>query len=178
MARQAAPKKIGKRTLATMNKGFYGEEPVYDRLLTSKELSEALTWYNYNMDEKTGNAQLVQFLEDQGRSDDAKAAKKGGDKFFTSSLGRLARIVNMGGKLPEFAIDNFENAFTECLIRFKEANQAAPKTVYKDTPKVNERNVELAEAIQQAIDKRAPRFSLIKFLTKENVNKKLGVKIA
>lgn len=80
-------KQLGEKVIKSLNVGFYGTEPVYDRELTSKELQDALTWYNYNMDLKDGNAFLVKYLINTGADAElVKAVKAGNERFFPLSL--------------------------------------------------------------------------------------------
>ena len=76
-------KALGVKIIHPLDLGFYGPEPVYDRLLTPKELGAALTWYNYNMDDKMGLTFVIQFLNDQGLTEDAKVVKAAGEKYFS-----------------------------------------------------------------------------------------------
>lgn len=162
-------KKVGIKVLASLNLGFYGPEPIYDRLLTSKELSEALTWYNYNMDDKDGIKFAAQYLESIGNKEDAKLVTSGNLKYFPASIGRIARIILMGGQVPDYAMDNFNKALEDGKARFLADKDLGPKVIYKDEPHLNERNVVLLDTILSAIETQSRKFKVTDYLTKENV---------
>lgn len=160
-------KQIGVKVIKSLNMGFYGSEPVYDRELSSKELQDALTWYNYNMDLKDGNGFLVQYLNNTGADADLiKAVKSGNDKFFPVSLYKLARIINLGGKLPDYAMKWIDSGLAD---GFKKYKGYKGEEVFIAPKKLNERNVNLLWPIEAAIDKKDKKFDLVEYLTDQKV---------
>ena len=156
--------KVGIKVLTSMNLGFYGPEPIYDRKMTDKEFSDAVSWYNYNIDDKDGTQFVAQYLVSQNRDDEAALVKKYGTKYFPSSMGRIARILLTGGTPPDYAMVNFEQALKDGLNHLQASQKDAPVTIYKDEPRVNERNVALVETIQEAYEALSRKFEVKEFL--------------
>lgn len=154
----------------------YGKEPVYDRLLTSTELGDALTWYNYNMDEKQSIGFLVDYLnrEKDPRGAIIKAAKKL-SWVFPFSLGRLAKIMLNGGILPDYAMVNFEKAMKDGLEKLAVESVVEE---YVSVPRLNEKNVELLEPIETAIDDLDLTFDLRDYLAEQKVPQAKAAKVA
>lgn len=168
-------KQLGEKVIKSLNVGFYGTEPVYDRELTSKELQDALTWYNYNMDLKDGNAFLVKYLINTGADTElVKAVKAGNERFFSTTLYKLARIVNLGGQLPPYAYSWIEAGLADGLRKYRNYKEedtfVAPK-------RLNEKNVDLLEKIEQAIDAHNKKFDLVEYLTHKSVPEDFGRKV-
>lgn len=157
-------KALGVRILHTTDMRGYGEEPVFDRLLTAKELGWALTWYSSNMDDKTGIGFAVQYLTKIGRGDEAKLVKAGGEKYFPVTLGRIAKIILNGGSLPDYAMKNFDTAFFDGKERSLAAKAEVAPRKFKEEPRLNEKNVALLEPIMVAIEKMDKKFDLTKAL--------------
>jgi|SRR5665213_760844 len=171
------PTKSGVKVIATLNKGFYGEEPIYDRALTTPEFDDAMNWYNYNLDEKDGFGFLIQWLTQDNREDLAKQVKSTGYKYFYLGLGSMARMLLNGSTLPDYAYTNFEKAIQDGLAKGTLDKSIEAPTVYKEIPQLNEKNVDLLVPIFDAIDALDMTFDLRVYLAEKQVPKDKAVKI-
>jgi hypothetical protein len=179
MARQAVAKtkekKLGVRAIKSLNVGFYGEEPIYDRLMTVREVQDAQTWYAYNMDEKEGVQYLITYLTRIGRSDLAKLVKAGGDKFFSPTLFKYARLINNGAKLPEVSSKLFAEGLQKDVERYLSYKNENKK--YVAPARLNEQSVGILAVIEEAIDNRNPKFSIAKFFKERSITEQFVVKV-
>ena len=176
MARQTT-KQLGVKTIKSLNVGFYGNEPTYNREITVREVNDALTWYNYNMDEKDGVKFLTEYLIRAGRNDIAKIAKVAGERSFPSTTMKLARLVNMGATLPEQAKRWLEDGISDGVHKYETLKQI--KVIkYEPPKKLNEKNAVLLASIDDAILKRNRKFDVVKYLNSNSIDKELATKIA
>lgn len=176
MARQAT-KQLGVKTIKSLNVGFYGNEPVYQREVTAREVTDALNWYNYNMDDKDGVNFLHTYLANQGRNDLAKIVKAVGERCFSPTTMKLARMVNLGAILPPVAIEWMEKGLADGLDKYERIK--SEKVVKYEAPKkLNEKNVTLLNPIEDAILARNSKFDLGKYLTTNSVTQETASKIA
>lgn len=76
-AKKAAPIRMGKSAVASMNRKNYGDEPEYGFIpLTLKEAARAFNWYSLNCDRKQARQFVVEWLEDNNRREDASVVRK------------------------------------------------------------------------------------------------------
>jgi hypothetical protein len=144
---------IGKSVIKSMNLGFYGPEPIYDRALTGKELADALNWYNYNLAPKDAIGFLVSYLNDIGDKENAKTVKSAGEKFFSFTLGKLARIIQNGATLPDYAYGWINDGLREGNVKY---NRSKIEVVtYKAPGKLNENNAAMLDKIETIIENRS-----------------------
>lgn len=180
MAKQPILKDVGVKIMASLNVGFYGKEPVYTRELTPTELTDALNWYNYNMDFKEGVGFLAMYLNSQQDYDTAKMVRAGGADFFTFTLFKLARILLNGGKLPDYATGWFKDYLQEGKTKYLNAqlSKEATKSVsYKSKAPLNEFNVTVMNGIENAIDALDAKFDVKTYLKSVAISLETGSKI-
>lgn len=147
--------------------GFYGPEPIYDRVITGRELTDALTWYNYNIDHKDAISFLVEYLNEQGDKDTAAIVKAGGKEVFAFTLGKLARLINNGATLPDYAYDWIKTGLRDGIAKF---NRSKLEVVYSAPGKLNETNAALVDAILRVIEDRKTDADVISLLEEAKVS--------
>lgn len=141
---------MGKTVIKSLNLNFYGPEPIYDRLITGKELDDALTWYNYNLDHKEAFKFLLLLLNQKGDANLAKNVKEAGDKFFSFTLGKLARLILNGAKLPDYAYGWLDSGLSDGIAKY---NRSKLEVVTYITPgKLNETNATMLGKIEDIIE--------------------------
>lgn len=141
---------MGKTVIKSLNLNFYGPEPIYDRLITGKELTDALTWYNYNLDHKEAFKFLLSYLNQKGDVNLTKTVKEAGDKFFSFTLGKLARLILNGAKLPDYAYQWIDNGLNEGIAKY---NRSKLEVVTYSAPgKLNEANAIMLGKIEDIIE--------------------------
>lgn len=141
---------IGKTVIKSLNLNFYGPEPIYDRLITGKELEDALTWYNYNIDYKDAFKFLLIYLNQKGDANITKKVKEAGDKFFPFTLGKIARLILNGATLPDYAYEWMTSGLNEGIVKY---NRSKLEIVKYDTPgKLNETNATMMDKIMTIIE--------------------------
>lgn len=179
MVKAVKSKQMGIKTIKSLNVGFYGEEPIYNRELTPKELEEALTWYNYNMDTKDGLGYLTDWMTKNGYdADDIKTVKAGGEKFFPFTTFKLARILNVGGLLPAYAFKWLTEGIIEGCTKYRREKSEKVETPKYTISRLNEGNATLLNDIENALDIRSKRFDLVEFLASKSVSEQTAIKVA
>lgn len=141
---------MGKTVIKSLNLNFYGPEPIYDRLITGKELTDALTWYNYNLDHKEAFKFLLSYLTQKGDANLTKTVKEAGDKFFSFTLGKLARLILNGAKLPDYAYQWIDNGLNEGIAKYNRSKLEV--VVYSAPGKLNEDNAIMLGKIEDIIE--------------------------
>lgn len=154
--------------------GFYGPEPTYDRPITGKELSDALGWYNYNLDHKEAIGFLVEYLTEKGDKDTAAIVKAGGKETFTFTLGKLARLINNGATLPDYAYGWLETGLRDGIAKF---NRSKLEVVYSAPGKLNEVNATLLDAILRVIEDGRTDADIISLLEEAKVTNRTANQI-
>lgn len=176
MARAAKTAVVGTKAIKSLNLGFYGEEPIYNRELTPRELDDATTWYNYNMDTKDGIKYLIEWMTNNSYDAEAiRAVRTGGEKFFPFTIFKLARILNVGGKIPGYAMEWLTEGIKTGCLKFH--SDKSNVVVYKRPARLNEFNVEVMNGIEDAIDSRDKKFNVKTYLKGKGVDQKLALKI-
>jgi hypothetical protein len=145
-----ARNEIGRTVIKSLNLNFYGPEPIYNRLITGKELNDALTWYNYNLDQKEAFKFLLSYLTQKGDLNLTKNVKEAGDKFFSFTLGKVARLLLNGATLPAYAYEWIDSGLTEGIAKY---NRSKFEIVsYKAPGKLNEDNAVMLGKIEDIIE--------------------------
>ena len=179
MAKAVKTKQMGVKTIKSLNVGFYGEEPIYNRELAPKELEETLTWYNYNMDTKDGVDYLAEWMSKNAYdADKIKVVRSAGEKFFPFSIFKLARILNVGGLLPAYAIKWLTEGIEDGYAKYAREKSEKVETPKYTVSRLNEEYAALANEIENAIDARNKSFDLVEFLADKSVTDQTAIKIA
>jgi hypothetical protein len=144
---------IGKSVIKSMNLGFYGPEPIYDRALTGKELADALNWYNYNINTKDALGFLTDYLNEKGDKATAQIVKAGGEKCFSFTLGKLARMIQNGATLPDYAYGWIDAGLKEGIAKYNRSKLTL--VTYKAPGKLNENNAAMLDKIETIIENRS-----------------------
>jgi hypothetical protein len=148
-----AQNSMGKTVIKSLNLKFYGPEPIYDRLVTGKELTDALNWYNYNLIPKEAIAFLVSYLNDQGDKETAKIVKSAGEKYFSFTLGKIARMIQNGSTLPDYAYGWLKDGISEGIVKYNRSKIGLVS--YKAPGKLNETNASMLHQIETIIENRS-----------------------
>jgi len=86
------------------------------------QLALALNWYNYNHDIKEARQCLVEWLEAEGRKDDARSVKNGTNVSFKLVAGWLARMSAKGFQLNESETSTIESVVSAAVAEKAESN--------------------------------------------------------
>ena len=165
---------IGKSVIKSMNLGFYGPEPIYNRVVTAKELADALTWYNYNLASKDALGFLADYLNEKGDKETAKIVKAGGEKCFSFTLGKLARMIQNGSKLPEYAYGWIDAGLKEGIVKYNRSK--IELVTYKAPGKLNENNAAMLDKIETIIENRSED-DVIDILEKAKISPKTAKQV-
>ena len=177
MAKQAT-KQLGTKAIKSLNIGFYGNEPVFNGIVTRSELLDALNWYNYNLEKKEGINFLYQYLKNNNRAKEASNVKAAGEKYIPFTSMKIARMLSTGAILPDDTMSRFETSITEGIRKYLLIKKAEPEqSTYTPIKKLNEYYVSIAIPIEEAIESLDPNFNVAEYYVKSNVNDALIKKI-
>jgi len=165
---------MGKTVIKSLNLNFYGPEPIYNRLITGKELTDALTWYNYNLDHKEAFKFLVAYLTQKGDAALVKSVKEAGDKFFSFTLGKVARLILNGATLPAYAYEWIDSGLSEGIAKYNRSKLEV--VAYKAPGKLNEDNAVMLGKIEDIIENSTGE-DVIPILEKAKVSPKTARKV-
>lgn len=117
---------------------YVGVEPVWETEFTSDSerrlaLITSLNWYNYNHDAKEARQCLVEWLENTGRKQEAKAVRNSSSSKFVLSAGWLARMATRGFELNDHESNVIENVVSSA----KEEKQKTTENPEENTKKPN-----------------------------------------
>lgn len=144
---------VGKSVIKSMNLGFYGPEPIFTGKVSNKDFSSALNWYHYNLDPKDALGFLASYLISQGDHETAKMVKSGGEKVFSFTLGKLARMIQNGGTLPDYAYEWLSKGLKEGIVKYNRSKiEIVP---YKAPGKLNETKAKMLDKIETIIENRS-----------------------
>lgn len=98
--------RMGRSAVASMNRKNYGDEPEYNFIpLTMKEAAKAFNWYSLNCDRKQARQFVVEWLEDNNRTDDLAVIKKLSDSRVKAAMGTGCWIARMRTRGASFEAD-------------------------------------------------------------------------
>lgn len=165
-----------KNNLISPENEAWGTEPVYDRLITPRELDDALTWYGSNMSYKDGRNALARFLEPDNKPL-AKKVLAAGESYFPPTLFGLARLINNGATLPSYAMERITKYLAEGEAKYeigvveKLQEKEFLRSIEdeeKNRPKfgiLKEENVALVLPVVEAIENMDTKFNVAEYLS-------------
>jgi hypothetical protein len=162
---------MGKTVIKSLNLKFYGPEPTFERKITNREFSDAMTWYNYNLNSEDAIKFLIEYLMEIGDVETAKLVRSGGKKYFLDALGAIARIIMNGATVP----DSVHEVFNDRLKR-SVGLYLASKIEIKKSGKLNEANAKMLDQIETIIENRSDD-DIIPILEEANATPKTAHKV-
>lgn len=157
------------RSNKILERQFYGEEPVYKGTPTEVQVSKALSWYNYMVDEDRGRAWLGEYLKTAGYDrENIKLLKESKNISLTDCW--LARMMLNGTTLPAGYVQRLQdrlNAQIKALT--KPVDQPVAKLTTTLQERVKKATWNIITDIEEQLD-RDPTFSLHAFLTQANAS--------
>jgi hypothetical protein len=180
-ARKPKPKvRLGKSAVASLNIKYYGNEPSVDD--TDFHYETAYTWYNYNItDFKLAKEFLLTYLEETHNEHLSKISKIDEKTIYgyISTTCWRARLTSMGLTLPSIEIDRLNADLI--FIQEKDAQLKEENTSRKYSeisPALSERNIEVINAIEDALDifkigTFNPKFDIQKCFNDNNIPEQL-----
>lgn len=103
----------------------YGPEPDLTKVCGRIELAQAYNWYNYFFDADQAKLFLLTYMKDNNYSkSDIKVIQSIDEKRISNHIGWNARILSLGGLLP----DDYKNRFTDAIKNLILANTTVDLT--------------------------------------------------
>lgn len=167
--KQKAPR-VTRTEQYIVNYKYLGDEPLFNKVPTTAEYSQALTWYNYMCTNEEAKGYLKDYLKNQARTEELKKLNRVSDTWISTTACWIARLITRGSKLPDTAKEFLENKIKEMLSRAKVDEPVVENEVKKPTVKerVQDKASDIIGEIESLIDS-GEQFSLYDWLKFKNI---------
>jgi hypothetical protein len=162
--KQRAPR-VSRSEQYIVNYKYLGEEPLFDKVPSISEYSQALTWYNYMCTNEEARDYLKDYLKSNSRIEELKKLNRVPDSWISTTACWIARMITRGSKMPETSQVFLEIKIKDMLSRAKVEEPVVETEAKKLTVKerINEKASDIIGEIEEMIDS-GVKFSLYDWL--------------
>ncbi len=163
----------------------YGLEPDLSKECSRIGLAHAYSWYNYFFDAEMAKQFLLTYMKDKNFSkSDIKAVQSTEAKYISNHIGWNARILSLGGLLPDDYKERFNDAINKLVAsnNVVEAKEETPAVVINIHERVREKTRVMIAEVEAELDKyyKDPdyEFSMTDFFSKRSIKPVIANAIA
>ena len=167
--KQKAPR-VSRSEQYIVNYKYLGDEPLFDKVPSISEYSQALTWYNYMCTNDEARGYLKDYLKSKSRTEELKKLNRVSDTWVSTTACWIARMITRGSKMPETAGTFLETKIKEMLSRAKVEEPVVETEVKKPTVKerIQDKASDIIGDIEEMIDSDV-KFSLYDWMKSKSI---------